>query len=253
MIDMHSHILYNVDDGSQSLNETMSMLMAAVDEGITEISATSHSFHPQFDVKRSEIDRQVLLLNEELTNRQIGLTIHRGQEIRLIEDLLAKLQNNEAITLANSKYLLLELPSNTVPPYTKHIILALQQVGIIPIIAHAERNLAIAERPSKLEELVRNGAMAQVTAGSLAGHFGKETQRLSVDLVKANLIHNYGSDVHNLRNCPFLFSAGLMYLEKHKLLDAVDILLENNARIIENKNFVVYEPEPIEKKWWKVF
>lgn len=254
MIDMHSHILFGVDDGPQDIQQTMDILQQAVDEGITEIIATSHSFHPQYHVSAKTVIEQIPLLQQQLHERDIPLTLHTGQEVRLVENMVALFETKEIVPLANSKYMLIELPSNTVPKYTKDIIIALQTKGITPIIAHPERNKVIAERPSKLESLVREGAMAQITAGSLAGHFGKTVQKLSLDLVKANLVHTYGSDVHNLTTRPFLFDAGLTYLENKKQLDAVDLLLENNARIIENKDFILYEPQEVtQKKWWSIF
>ena len=254
MIDMHSHILFGVDDGPDDLYETMNLLRKAVDEGITEIISTSHSFHPQYNVTAKQVTEQVAVLQEQLQINDIPLKIHAGQEVRLVENVVELVEAKEALTLANSDYLLLELPSSTIPKYTKKLIVALQSMGITPIIAHPERNKAIAERPNKLEELVREGAVAQITAGSLAGHFGKNIQKLSLDLVKANLVHTYGSDVHNLTTRPYLFDAGLTYLEKKKQLDAVDMLLENNARIIENKNFILYEPQEVSsKKWWSIF
>jgi len=95
--------------------------------------------------------------------------------------------------------------------------------------------------------------MAQITAGSLAGHFGKSVQKLSLDLVRANLVHTYGSDVHNLTTRPFLFEEGLTFLEKKKELDLVDILLRNNKKIITNEPFVILEPEKLKKrKWWNL-
>lgn len=254
MIDIHSHILFGVDDGPEDLYETLTMLQRAVDEGITEIIATSHSFHPQYNVSAKQIFEQVKTIQEQIEINSIPLKIHAGQEVRLVENIVTLTETKEALTLANSNYILLELPTSTVPRFTKDIVIKLQSNGIIPIIAHPERNKAIAERPYKLEELVREGAMAQITAGSLAGHFGKNIQKLSLDLVKANLVHTYGSDVHNLTTRPYLFDAGLIYLEKKKQLDAVDMLLENNARILENKNFILYEPQEVSaKKWWSIF
>ncbi|MFY0741923.1 CpsB/CapC family capsule biosynthesis tyrosine phosphatase [Solibacillus silvestris] len=254
MIDIHSHILFGVDDGPDDLYETLEMLQQASNEGITEIITTSHSFHPQYNVSAKQVMEQLTVIQEQVEINNIPLKIHAGQEVRLVENIVTLVEANEALTLANSNYILLELPSSTVPKFTKEIVINLQANGIIPIIAHPERNKAIAERPSKLEELVREGAMAQITAGSLAGHFGKNIQKLSLDLVKANLVHTYGSDVHNLTTRPYLFDAGLSYLEKKKQLDAVDLLLENNMRIIENRNFLLYEPQEISfKKWWSIF
>lgn len=128
-------------------------------------------------------------------------------------------------TLAHSNYLLLELPSNHIPKYTKDIIYSLLTAGITPIIAHPERNRVITENPSHLEQIIREGALAQITAGSLAGLFGKAIQKLSIKFVRSNLVHTYGSDVHNLSTRPFLFEKGLRYLEKQKDLDMVDFCL----------------------------
>lgn len=253
MIDIHSHILFGVDDGPKNLYETLEMLQQAVDEGITEIISTSHSFHPQYNVPAKQVIEQIANIQEQLQLNEIPLKIHAGQEVRLVENIVQLLERGEILTLANSNYLLLELPSSTVPNYTRRIINLLQEQGITPIIAHPERNKAIAEKPSRLEILLREGAVAQITAGSLAGHFGSAIQKLSLDLVKANLVHTYGSDAHNVTTRPFLFDEGLNFLEKKKQLDAVDLLLENNMRIIENKKMILFEPEEIQKKWWKLF
>lgn len=251
MIDIHSHILFGVDDGPKELQHTLEILKKAVDEGITAIIATSHSFHPQYHVPSEAVYKQISIIEQQVNRFNIPLKIYAGQEVRLVGDLLKLIDEKETLSLANSKYMLIELPSNTIPFYTKEIIIKLKLKGIIPIIAHPERNKIIAERPSKLEELVREGAITQITAGSLAGKFGKKIQKLSLDLVKANLVHTYGSDVHNLTTRPFLFNEGLSFLEKKKQLDAVELFLENNARIIENKDFILYEPEelPLKKSW----
>lgn len=253
MIDMHSHILWNVDDGPKSLEESIKMLQQAVKEGITDIISTSHSQHPQYDVPFEIVSEQIQILQQELISRNIPLTIHSGHEVRLNEKLISLIQEGQIHKLAHSNYLLLELPSSHVPNYTKNIIHALAIEGITPIIAHPERNKGIAEKPERLERLIREGAMAQITAGSLAGHFGKSVQKLSLDLVRANLVHTYGSDVHNLTTRPFLFEEGLAFLEKKKELDLVDILLWNNKKIITNEPFMILEPEKLKKrKWWNL-
>lgn len=149
---------------------------------------------------------------------------------------------------------MIELPTANIPAYTVQIIQGILNLDKVPIIAHPERNRAIAEKPSRLLKLINHGALTQITAGSLAGHFGRNIQKLSLQLVDANLVHTYGSDVHHPKTRPFLFDAGLRYLEKHKRLDAVDILLENNARIVENIEVIILEPKELEKsKWWNIF
>ncbi|QCR31881.1 tyrosine-protein phosphatase [Lysinibacillus sp. SGAir0095] len=253
MIDMHSHVLWNVDDGPKTQEESMQLLEQAAREGITDLISTSHSHHPQFNAKFDIVTEQIEQLQQELTNRHIPLTLYTGHEVRLNEKLMNLIQQGEVHRLANSSYLLLELPSSHVPTYTKNIINALAVEGITPIIAHPERNKGIAEKPERLERLIREGAVAQITAGSLAGQFGKSIQKLSLDLVRANLVHTYGSDVHNLTTRPFLFEKGLDYLEKKKELDSVDMLLQNNKSIIYNEPFVLFEPEEVKiRKWWSL-
>lgn len=254
MIDMHCHILWNKDDGPKTMEETMKMMEQAVKEGITAIISTSHSNHPQYDVNYNEVTNQVTILQNELINNNIPLTIYTGHEARLSENIITLYQTKQIHTLANSQYLLVELPSTTVPIYTKNIIHQLLLEGITPIIAHPERNKAIVENPNRLGELIRQGAFAQMTAGSLSGHFGRFVQKFSLDLVKANLVHVYGSDAHNLSTRSFYFEEGLRYLEKKKELEAVDILLENNERILQNKPFVIEEPEEVgHAKWWRIY
>jgi len=248
MIDMHTHILHGVDDGPKTEEESLQMLKQAVNEGITEIISTSHALKPQFHVDYATVVKQLDNLRELIENHDIPLTLHTGQEVRINNHLDNLLNDNQLHVLANSKYVLIELPSNIIPSYTNDLMTKLLIAGYTPIIAHPERNRAIAENPSRLEVLIRNGAFAQITAGSLSGHFGKKTQKFSLELVRANYVHTYGSDVHNLTTRPFHFEKGLRYLEKKKELDAVDILLENNKRIINNQPLVLYEPVELKRR-----
>ena len=254
IIDMHSHILNGVDDGPKTIEESMVLLEQAVKEGITDIIATSHAYHQQFHTSVDEINKQVNFLNGECKKIGIPINIFTGQEIRINDQTAQHLISGEALALANSKYVLIELPSQGIPAFTTHIIQQIMNQNKIPIIAHPERNRAIVEKPSRLAKLIQNGALAQVTAGSLSGHFGKTIQRTAVQLLEANLVHVYGSDVHNDTTRPFLFDKGLDYLDKLKKHEYVDILLENNARILSNEEMILLEPEEIGKaKWWKVF
>lgn len=243
MIDMHTHLLFGVDDGPPNIEETIALVKKAQEEGITDMICTSHASHPQFDVQRSEVLSQILLLKDVIREAGLEMKLHPGQEIRLTENIIEKLDKGELLTLANSRYLLLELPSQTIPVYTVKIIQALLEREIIPIIAHPERNRAIAQNPQRLERLVRHGAAAQITASSISGHFGKSIQRLSLQLIEANLVHAYGSDVHNLKTRPFHFERGLDLLEKKRLNDVADLLLENNERILRNESLFLLEPE----------
>lgn len=254
MIDIHSHILYGVDDGPENIQQSLELLEKAVKEGITDIIATSHVLHPRFEVSAQTMIQQVSELQQRVQQEGLQITIHTGHEIRIDERMPQLFLEKKLLPLANSNYILVELPANSVPVFTKPLLFQLQELGYIPIIAHPERNKAIAENPRRLKDLIQNGALAQVTAGSVAGHFGKAVQQVSLSLIESNLVHTYGSDVHHVKNRPFLFDQGLNYLEKNKLADVVDVLLENNARILSNERMILFEPQTVSsKKWWKIF
>ena len=117
MIDIHAHILWAVDDGPNGMEDTIRLLEQAVIEGITEIIATSHSFHPQYHVDYETINNQIHLLRHQLKNDSIPLTLHTGHEVRLSDHIIPLYKAKQIHTLANSNYILLELPSHTVPYY----------------------------------------------------------------------------------------------------------------------------------------
>ncbi|WKA54006.1 tyrosine-protein phosphatase [Planococcus shixiaomingii] len=254
MIDIHSHILAGLDDGAETIEQTQKMLETAVKEQITGIIATPHAYHPNFKTDLVALNKQLDSTNKYITEQGMPIKVYSGQECRLSEKLPDLLDSGEALTLAGSQYVLLELPSSGVPAYTIQIIQQLITRNYVPIIAHPERNQGIIEKPDRLRKLLLHGALAQVTAGSVAGNFGKAIQRTAIDLIDANLIHVYGSDIHNLTTRPFLFNEGLDYLEKKKYHEIVDIMLENNDRILLNENLYVLEPQSVTKsKWWNIF
>ncbi|PSL40692.1 protein-tyrosine phosphatase [Planomicrobium soli] len=254
MIDTHAHILAGLDDGAETMEETKRMLEKAVDEQITGIIATPHAHHPQFKTDLAALHEQLAATRSWIAEQQLPIQVYSGQECRLSEKLPEQLKTGQALSLAESRYVLLELPSSGIPAYTVQIIQLLISSNYVPIIAHAERNQGIIQKPERLERLLRHGALAQVTAGSVAGSFGKAIQKTAMNLIDANLIHVYGSDVHHLTKRPFLFNEGLDYLEKKKRHEVVDIFLENNERIVRNEHLYVLEPQDIPKpKWWNIF
>lgn len=251
MIDTHSHILAGLDDGASTMEETLGLLLQAVEEGITGIIATPHGHHPNFPTDVPKMKLQLEATKQLVLEKNLPLEIYSGQECRLSDKLPERLASGEALPLAESRYVLLELPSNGVPAYTVQIIQELIASNYVPVIAHAERNQGIIEKPERLSKLLLHGAVAQVTAGSVAGTFGKAIQKTAMSLINANLIHVYGSDVHHLERRPFHFREGIDYLEKKKLGDVAEILLENNERILNNEGLIILEPQSIKlTKWW---
>ncbi|WOV89220.1 capsular biosynthesis protein [Sporosarcina oncorhynchi] len=234
---MHVHLLYGVDDGPKHVETSIQMLKMASEQGITEIIITPHAFHPSYDVRPNTIKRLVPELAAITKQLNINIQLHTGQEIRLHENLIEHIHSGEALTLANSRYLLLEMPSYTVPLFSFQMIESIVHDGFIPIIAHPERNIAIISDPHILQRLIKLGAYAQVNADSLLGIYGRRVQKIAFQLIKANLIHCYGSDTHNITTRKNHFWKGLRVLEKKKLSTIVEVLLNNNHCILADEPF----------------
>lgn len=241
MIDIHSHIIWGVDDGPSTKQEAMELIRLAAKEGIEQIISTSHALHPSFHADKTEVQEKLKELQQEADSERLGIQLYSGHEIRITEDLVEQLRNKEVMPLHTSTYVLVEFPSGSVPLFTKEILRQLVRAGYRPVIAHPERNKVFANNIKKLRELVEAGAFAQVTAGSVSGDFGKEIQKISLKMIDEGLIHCYGSDVHDKKVRAYSFDKGLSYLETKNRQGIVEYFLENNERILENKNLLIIE------------
>lgn len=166
------------------MQKSMAMAKEAVEAGITDLFATPHHLNERYvNVKDNIIDR-VFELNECLQQENIPLSVHPGQELRIHRELFVSLEKGEVLTLDNTdKYLLLELPSGHVPTYTQELIYELVLKGITPIIVHPERNKELLKNHNLLFKLVHEGALTQLTSGSIIGLFGKNIKSFSKKLL----------------------------------------------------------------------
>ena len=215
MIDLHCHILPGVDDGAKNMEQSIAMAKLAVEEGITHILATPHHQAHNWYNEKIKVQQLVEEVQAALDEEGIPLIIFPGQEVRLYGEIIADIKADKIqfIDEAN-QYLLIEFPSTSVPAYTERLFYELQAIGITPIVVHPERNQAIEKEPEILKNLVDKGALAQLTAGSYIGKFGREVEKLSKDLIEANLIHYIASDSHNTSNRKFHLKEAYEALEK---------------------------------------
>ncbi|SDX26681.1 tyrosine-protein phosphatase [Paenibacillus sp. CF384] len=198
MIDIHTHILPGIDDGAADMEEALDLARAAVSDGITGLIATPHHANGRYMNDAAFTHQQVELLRERLVTEQISLDLYVGQEIRIHSDMFEALSAGELTTLAGSRYILLEMPSSSVPKRMLEYIHEFTIMGIRPIIAHPERNAEVVQNPSKLREMVDAGAYGQVTTHSLLGGFGKQIERSAWQLCQEGLIHTLSSDAHHV-------------------------------------------------------
>lgn len=248
MIDIHSHILPGVDDGPVNMEESILLAKLAVKEGVKTIFATPHHLNGDFYNSREEIISGVSKLNEVLIKENIPLTVLVGQELRVNAEILENYrQTNQIVTMNDGgKYLLVELPNDLVPSYFERVIYDIQLEGLIPIIVHPERNKELMKNPILLYNLVKKGALTQITAGSLIGKFGGNTRRFARQLIESDLTHFVASDAHNIQSRSFHLSAAMEMVKKKCGLDYLELFLYNAEQVASDR--YVYKEIPKKPK-----
>lgn len=196
MVDIHSHLIPNVDDGSKSVEETFMLIKEADRAGITDIILTPHYIVNSYEQNANTLILLKDKLQQILDKDKINVKLHIGMEVYITDNLIDLLKQNKLLTLANSKYLLMELPLNTHVQYEDIIIFKLIENNIIPIIAHPERYKFIQENPDKVEELIESGCLMQSNIGSILGIYGNHAKQTFKYLLKKDLIHFLGTDTH---------------------------------------------------------
>lgn len=251
MIDIHCHILPGLDDVAKSIEESLEMANAAVKQGIRTVIATPHHKNNTYENPKPVILEKVAELNHALQLANTPLTVLPGQEIRIYGEVVEDVQKHEILSLANSNYFLIELPSGHVPRYTERLLYDLQLEGMIPIIAHPERNQELIENPDLLYQFVKKGALTQITAGSVCGKFGKKIKGFSQQLIESNLTHFIASDAHNLVNRTNMLAEAFKQIKSRYGNDMVYMFKENAELLVTGKT--VFKDMPVRIKRKKVF
>ncbi|WP_160678604.1 CpsB/CapC family capsule biosynthesis tyrosine phosphatase [Clostridium sp. C8-1-8] len=195
MIDFHSHIIPNVDDGSQSFEITKDMIRNSISQGVTHICATSHYIPGEFEQEKNNYDNIFSEVSD--FGKQEGIKVIKGLEVYITPNLVDLYSDGLIWCINNKKYMLIELPMREFPLYTEDVFYELRLKGVTPILAHPERNFKIANNIELLKNLVEQGNLAQVNSGSLTGAYGNTIKGVAEQLVARNLVHMVGSDGHN--------------------------------------------------------
>jgi protein-tyrosine phosphatase len=197
MIDIHSHILPNLDDGSPDLDHTAKVIADAVRHGVEAIFATPHCCDGVYNCRKPDILSVWENVFKVLGGKNPDIQVYPGAEIRVNHDLVKRFDDGDLLTMGDAgKFLLLELPPMFIVNAVFQMIRQLRDRGIVPIIAHAERNPMILGRLDLAGELTSQGAVLQLTAGSLTGDFGKPELKTARALVENDQVFCLGSDMH---------------------------------------------------------
>jgi len=245
MIDIHSHILPGLDDGSPDMDTSLKMVEIAASEGINAIVATPHFIPRDRELDRNLVLEKVQELNEYVKkNTDKDIKIYPGEEVFLSPEIPELYSQGKLITLFDEgRYLLIELPLISIPHYTKQVIYSLNLKGVKPIIAHPERNREIARNVAKLDELISMGALAQVNSLSFYGVFGRSTKVAAEKIVKKGLAQFIATDSHTARaRSPRFQKLYKMFSPKF-----LDIMMEQNPKRIMAGLDIEVSPEGYRK------
>lgn len=200
MIDIHTHILPGIDDGSEDEAEALEFARVALEDGTRTVVATPHckeGFHVN---DRDAVVAAVAAFREVLARERLDLEILPGAEVHLCPDLVDRVRDGRAPTLAdNGTTLLLELSLRQHPVELENLVFQLKLAGIEVVFAHPERIRYFREEPRRYAEMVRLGAWGQINAGSIRGIFGDDIREYAEALVRDGLVHAIASDAHNVR------------------------------------------------------
>ncbi|HEX7154450.1 MAG TPA: CpsB/CapC family capsule biosynthesis tyrosine phosphatase [Thermoanaerobaculia bacterium] len=243
MIDIHHHCLPGVDDGPRDLAEAVELCRAAAEEGIETIVCTPHVLRGRWqNTSRQELERRMTELQATLGDTPRLLL---GSEYFFAHDINEVLESGSGIIpLAGSRYVLIELDANAVPPLIEQPLYRMQLAGWTPILAHPERNKVLQVKPELLASLVAAGVRTQVTAESFTGRFGTTAEKSARQMLAAGLVHFLASDAHNLKRRPPNVREALAIVAELAGADVADALARRNPRCVIEHRALDYEPEP---------
>ena len=230
LVDIHHHLLPGLDDGPRDWGQSLAMARAAVRSGIRTVVATPH-VHPGRPGQpgRAAIVEMVDELRSRLASEGCELEVLPGAEVYPVPDLARWLAQGgpgwELGQGARARYVLLDLPLDRLPPHFDRLLFEVALGGLIPVIAHPERNRQLAERPQALVPLAERGAVVQVTAQSLTGGFGRQAQQAAMWLVRHGVARVVATDAHDVvHRSPRALQEAWRHLAHHLGVEAADRL-----------------------------
>lgn len=242
MIDLHTHFIPNVDDGSDSIEESVRMAELAVEEGVSHAVLTPHHNRYWVTNPKDKVLERKKEVEEAVAAAGIPLTFSASQEIRMNDEFIEELFAGNYLPLdKKGNYYLVEFSWKDFPPFAKEYLRQMIAADITPVIAHPERQRAFLDDPTLLPSLIKMGCIAQVTATSVMGGYTEEIEQSAHQMIQADLIHTIASDAHNTDDRPFNLQAAFKRLEVDYGVEYKDYLVENAQRIFEGKEIEYYK------------
>lgn len=240
MYDIHYHLIFGVDDGPATLEQSLELAEASIADGVTYVVATPHAnehypHRPELNRERLELLRESLKGQLELG---IGCDFHLSYEN--IEDFF---RNPSKYTINGKQYLLVEFPDHGIPPTIGNTFYQMQSAGVTPILTHPERNPILMANPTMIVNWLEVGCLVQITAGSLLGKFGPRCEAFAHKMVKRNWVHIVASDAHYLKGRWPRMGEAFQMLKDQYGDDVADRLCVRNPRSVVQGEPVESQPE----------
>lgn len=240
MIDIHSHILPGIDDGAQTMNDSIELCQFAVNNGISHMLATPHIHPGRFDNNKERIESVFQQLKKELYSQQIPLKLSYAAEVRISVEMMEMIALDKIPFLGQHQgfnYLLLEMPHSHILPGSEKLIDWLTKRNIKVIIAHPERNKDIQRDINKISGFIKQGCLLQLTAASVSGKFGEICQTISKQLIDNHWVSFVATDAHNIKNRPPDLKQGWDTLVRWVGEDSAKKLCYSNQQLITASHF----------------
>ena len=247
MIDFHTHIIPNIDDGSRSIEETFNLIKEAKETGFEGIVLTSHYIENYYETDVPERDVWVKAISDNLKNKGIEANLYLANEIYMSENMMKLLIDGKASTINNSSYVLFEMPLNAEPMNLYDVIYSLQENKLVPVLAHPERYSFIQKEPELVYDLIQKGVLMQANYGSILGQYGEKAELIVRKFLEKNMIHFLGSDVHRQDT---IYKKIPQAIDKIRAIvgdDKLEELTTENPKLaLNNKRIEIHEPGEVE-------
>lgn len=233
MIDIHSHILPGVDDGARTFDDSINIVNELVSQGVTDIIATPHYVdETKYTVERKKHLELLAELREGLASEGINANLFLGNEIYINEKIPKLIESDVVSTLADSKYVLVELPLNNEYQNYEDVFSDLMEREYKVVLAHPERYEIAQEDYQILKDLCEIGVLLQCNLGSVTGKYGKGAQKLVKRLAKDKMIFAFGSDIHHCNNNDFVIRAQKKLSKYYDDKELEQVLVKNPEKIL---------------------
>ncbi|MFC5630559.1 MULTISPECIES: capsular polysaccharide biosynthesis protein Cps4B [Streptococcus] len=241
MIDIHSHIIFGVDDGPDTLEESIELIKEAYRQGVTTIVATSHRRKGMFETPEVTIFANFILLKEEIQKLLPEMTLLYGGELYFTTDIVEKLENQTIPTMGGTRFALIEFSTGTPWKIIHGAVIDLLNIGVTPIIAHIERYDALENNRARVKELIDMGCYTQVNSihvlkTKLFGDKYKIYKKRVAYFLDEDLVHCVASDMHNLDNRkPYMQEAYTIIEKKFGVKKAKQLFHDNQVTLLANQ------------------